>query len=196
MYVNSRWFSATLWIMEEFNMKLKKIPLLLCLSALSLGANAQDKPSFSVGISSFAVSQDVTYGSGGGELNYGGFQLLGAVSLNDNVQAQVAFYNVSEDDASDLKLSGNTIRMNFGQGFQKEGFKAYGTIGLFNEEIKVPGASEDVSGLEFGAAIGYNFKAVSVDYGFTIRNSSDYEEKYGANDVTTATGSLSLTANF
>jgi len=182
--------------MEEFIKKFKTIPLLLCLSTFSLGVNAQDKPSFSVGISSFSVSQDVTYSFGEGELNYGGFQLLGAVSLNDNVQAQIAFYNVSEDDASDLKLSGNTIRMNFGKGFQNEGFKAYGTIGLFNEKIKVPGASEDVSGLEFGAAIGYNFEAVSVDYGFTIRNSSDYEEKYAANDVTTATGSLSLTANF
>ena len=178
-------------------MKLKKIPLLLCLSALSLGANAQDKPSFSVGISSFAVSQDATLaGFGSGEINYSGFQLLGAMSLNDNVQAQVAFYSVTEDEIGDLKLSGNTIRMNFGKGFQKEGFKAYGTIGFFNEKIKVPGASEGASGLEFGAAIGYNFEAVSVDYGFTRRNSSDYEEKLGLSDMTTDTGTLSLTVNF
>jgi len=183
-------------------MKLKTIPLLLCLSALSLGANAKNEVTFSAGISSFAEIQNFSYSDGDeGEYTLGGLQFIGAANLNDNLQAQITLYSAEEEDFSDVKVSGNTLRMNFGKGFQNEGFKAYGSVGLFNEKLKNDSAnfSESVNGLEFGAAIGYNFEAVYLDWGFTIRDSSDYEtDKITSSDtdVTVTTGYLALTGNF
>jgi len=173
-----------------------------CLVALSLSANTQarDNLSFSVGASTFALSQNITNGYNDVDLTFTGLQLVGAMSVSDNVQAQLTIYGASESDDSDLTLSGNSIRMNLGQGFQKKGFKAYATVGYFNESFEYFSSESDtISGFEFGGAIGYNFDAISLDYGITIRGSAGYEKDgvWGAgNDVTTATGFLSLTGNF
>lgn len=173
-----------------------------CLFALSLSANTQarDNLSFSLGASTFALAQNISDGFTETDLTFTGLQLVGAMSVSDNVQAQLSIYGASEADYDDLTVSGNSIRMNFGKGFQLKGFKAYATVGYFNESLEdATSESDGISGFEFGGAIGYNFDAVSLDYGITIRNSDGYAKDgvWGEGlDVTTATGFLALTGNF
>jgi len=183
-------------------MNFKTLPLIFCISTLSVAASAQEQLSFSAGISSFAEIQKASYFDGEeSEYNFSGLQFNGAVNFSDNAQAQISLYSAKEEDISELKVSGTNIKMNLGQGFQNKGFKAYGSLGLFNEtlEITTSDYEEKVSGLEFGGAIGYNFEVVSLDWGFTIRSTSDYETDnvFGSNtDVTVTTGFLALSANF
>lgn len=180
----------------------KKISLTLLLPLISSLSFAQNEVTYSAGISSFASIQNASY-SDGSELEYTftGFQFLAGVNFNDNVQAQLSLYKASESDLSDIKISGNAIRANIGKGFQTKGFKVYGTIGLFNETLEVSNTTykEKVNGLEYGAAIGYNFGRVAIDWGFTIRDASDYETDavfIGSTDVIVTTGFLALTGNF
>jgi hypothetical protein len=180
----------------------KKISLTLLLPLISSLSFAQDEVSFSAGISSFASIQNATFSNGSeNEFTYSGLQFLAGANFNDNVQAQLSVYKASESDLSELKISGNAIRANIGKGFQTKGFKVYGTIGLFNETIENANSSyeEKVNGLEYGAAIGYNFGRVALDWGFTVRDASDYETDvvFGTDtDVIVTTGFLALTGNF
>jgi hypothetical protein len=180
----------------------KKISLTLLLPLISSLSFAQDEVSFSAGISSFASIQNASYNDGSEiEYTFSGFQFLAGANFNDNIQAQLAIYKATESDFSDIEISGNSIRVNIGKGFQTKGFKVYGTIGLFNEKLKITTFTyeEKVNGLEYGAAIGYNFGRVALDWGFTVRDASDYETDvvFGTDaDVIVTTGFLALTGNF
>jgi len=180
----------------------QKIFLTLLLPLVSSLSFAQDKVTYSAGVSSFASIQNASYSDGNEtEYTFGGLQFLAGANFNDNVQAQISFYNASEADISELKISGMTIKANLGKGFQTKGLKAYGTIGLFNEKLEISSSNyeEKVNGLEYGAVIGYNFDRISIDWGFTIRDSSDYETDavFGSStDVIVTTGFLALTGNF
>ena len=183
-------------------MKLRNLPLFFFIATLSLGAEAQQKLSFSAGISSFAEIQKASYYDGfESELNFAGLQFNGAANFNDNTQAQLSFYNAKEEDLSQIKVSGTSVKLNLGKGFQNKGFKAYGSLGFFNETLENTSTNfkDKVNGLEFGGAIGYNFEIVALDWGFTIRSTSGYEKDniFGSDaDVTVTTGFLALSANF
>jgi hypothetical protein len=180
----------------------KKISLTLLLPLISSISFAQDEVTYSAGISSFASIQNATFSNGSEtEYTFSGLQFLAGANFNDNVQAKLSLYKASERDFSNLKISGNAIRVNIGKGFQNKGFKVYGTIGLFNETVENTNSSyeEKVNGLEYGAVIGYNFGRVAIDWGFTIRDASDYETDavFGdSTDVIVTTGFLALTGNF
>ncbi len=184
-------------------MNSKLLPLIAAIGLNSTTAFAeQAKPTFSAGISTFAISQVVDDGYYAEDITFTGLQFIGSANLTDQVQAQIGFYSTSEENYDQLEMSGYSMRLNLGKGFQKKGLKVFGTFGLFNDRLTIKNNSsfeEKASGLEFGGGVGYNFEVVSVDYGLTIRTSSDYEkdEVWGSDtDVTTATGYLALTANF
>ena len=182
-------------------MNYKLLTALLTASLLSTTAYAE-QPTFSAGLSTFAISQNIDNGFSDQDVTFTGIQFIGSVNVADNVQAQLGIYDTEEEDFGRLEMGGFSLKINAGKGFQNRGFKAYGTFGFFNDTLTIKNNSsfeEKVSGLEFGAAIGYNFEIVSLDYGFTIRTSSGYEkdELWGSEtDVTTATGYLALSANF
>ena len=183
-------------------MKSLLISSLILAGFFSYSANAEENMTFSAGASTFAEIQNFSNSSGyENEYSFKGLQAIGSVNFNDNAQLMMTIYSAKEDEYSFLKVSGNTLRINLGKGFQKKGLKAYGSLGLFRETLENTNSDfkEKVSGFELGAAIGYNFEVVSVDWGFTIRDSSAYEKEGIVNsdtDVIATTGYLSLTANF
>ena len=71
-------------------------------------------------------------------------------------------------------------------------------MGIFSESYDEGTISERVSGFELGAALGYTFNTVSLDYGFTVRDSSDYQREglYGNADVFAATGFVNISSKF
>lgn len=157
------------------------------------------KPSYSVGLARFAISQTTEQGSYYQDYIYTGVKISGAVNLNNHIQGGVGFYNTSETQFSDLSLKGYNLRVNFGKGFTQEGFKIYGSFGLYNDQLDNGVVTENVKGLELGGGLGYNFGNIAVDWGYTLRDSSEYETErmYGENmDVTTTSAFLALSANF
>ena len=86
-------------------MKLKTIPLLLCLSALSLGANAKNEVTFSAGISSFAEIQNFSYSDGDeGEYTLGVLQFIGAANLNAQPMLRGRVTKLNNIDVDKLKV--------------------------------------------------------------------------------------------
>lgn len=184
-------------------MNSKLLPLIAAIGLTSTTAFAeQAKPTFSAGISSFAVAHTIETPYEEVDLSFSGIQFTGAVNLTDQLQATVGFYSADEQEFDAAEMSGYSIKLNAGKGFQSKGLKLYGTFGFFNDEFTnkyQPGLEASANGVEFGAGIGYNFEVVSIDYGFTIRSSSDYEtdEVMGSDtEVTTASAYLTLSANF
>jgi len=164
-----------------------------------LANEISEEKRFSVGIASFAtaVSYDTYYGTE--DERFSGFALFGTAAVNDNVAFRLTYANQNYEDDSKLDLTAIEGSLIAGTGLATTGFKAYGSIGFFNETLKYSGFSDefDFSGLMLGGGIGYNWNPVSLEFWINIRDSSDYEDFAGGSvDATAASGGLGLSVRF
>lgn len=182
------------------NSKLFTPLLFVCLSQPYFANADNAKPTLSFGASSMAIVQSVKYDNASGDSTntFAGMQFLTSGNLTDNFQLQGSYYRLLYTDNSDVSVIGTSFKANLGQGFLSQGFKSYFTVGIFSESFDNGSQANRFNGLELGAAIGYNLNSVSLDYGFTVRDSSQYQRDtlYGDADVITATGYVTLSAQY
>jgi len=174
-------------------------PILLGLLSVPASANLEGlKPSVSLGVSSMALLHQVKFSDGNKTNTFAGIQFLAAANLTNKFQMQSGLYRLQYTEDSNSKISGGSFKANFGNGFLSKGFKSYVSVGVFSESIEDGFIDKRISGFELGAAMGYNFNSVSLDYGFTVRDSSDYQRDglYGDAEVISATGFLNLTSKY
>lgn len=174
-------------------------PILLGIFSIPASANFDGpKPSVSLGVSSMALVQQVKFSNGDKTNTFAGLQLTAAGNLTNHFQMQSSLYRLQYTQDSNSKISGGSFKANFGNGFLSQGFKSYVSVGIFSESYDEGTISERVSGFELGAALGYTFNTVSLDYGFTVRDSSDYQREglYGNADVIAATGFVNISSKF
>lgn len=185
----------------------KKLSLLFAALGLVLAttanaeADSKSEPNkFSIGLASFAtvIAYDTYYG-GTDDDSFSGLALFGKIALNDSVALKLLYGKQSFEDDSSLKadsLEGNIL---LGKGLLSEGFKFYGSLGFYSDELSAPNLeSESFSGGMLGAGLGYNWEQVAVDFWFNIRSAGDYEDKiYGSgSNVVAASGGLGLAFRF
>ena len=173
--------------------------LISCLPTYVFANFDEPKPTLSLGASSMALVQSVKYKDSSNTTNtFAGLQLIAAGNLTDNFQLQTSLYRLQYTDNSELTVYGNNFKANFGTGFMSKGFRSYLSVGIFSESFDNGTKSERINGLEVGAAMGYSFNKVSIDYGFSVRDSSDYQQDslYANADVISATGFLNFSGEF
>lgn len=181
---------------------LKKVAMIsvMAISASPVSADESvEEKQFSLGISSFAtvISADTGYGTESDD--FSGFALFGTGAVNDNVAFRLTYASQSNEDDSNLDLTALEGSLLAGTGLATTGFKAYGSIGFFNETLEYSGLSGefDFSGLMLGGGIGYNWEPVSLEFWINFRDASDYEDFGGGGvDVSAASGGLGLSARF
>lgn len=180
------------------SLKLISPILLVCLSQSIWANSTESKPTLSFGASSMALVQSIKYDDSDTTNTFAGIQFLTSGSLTNNFQLQGSWYRLLYTDDSDLSVTGTSFKANMGKGFLSQGFKSYLSLGIFSESFDNGLNTDRFNGLELGAAMGYNLKSVSIDYGFTVRDSSIYQRDslYGEADVISVTGFLSLNGQY
>ena len=169
---------------------------------VSFGANADNaalKPfSLGVGLYQSVVSvDDAQYAND--ELSGLGFSL--GYSFSDQFAIRATYFSLEHDDFSEVDSSGYDLVGYVGTGLTSYGFKAYIGGGLFKDKWEVTAFSESFSGLQINGGLGYNWNSVSLDFNFSLRDASDYEnfvndisgDKISASAVT---GMLLMSARF
>jgi hypothetical protein len=180
----------------------KKVTMIAALAVSSTPAFAYEsveEKKFSVGIASFAtVIRADTY-DGTEEDDFSGFALFGTGAVNDNVAFRLTYASQSSDEDSNLDLTALEGSILAGTGLATTGFKAYGSVGFFDETLEYSGLSGEYgfNGLMLGGGIGYNWNPVSLEFWINFRDASDYEDFSGGSaSVAAASGGLGLSARF
>ncbi|WP_166269458.1 outer membrane beta-barrel protein [Marinobacter caseinilyticus] len=165
--------------------------------AISEEMNEQKR--FSVGIASFAtVTRTETY-FGTEDDDFSGFALFGTGAVNDNIAFRLTYASQSYEEDSNLDLTAVEGSLLAGTGLATQGFKAYGSLGFFDETLQYDGFSDEYgfNGLMLGGGIGYNWNPISLEFWINFRDASDYEDFAGGNmNVAAASGGLGLSARF
>ncbi|HTN34057.1 MAG TPA: hypothetical protein VL091_08640 [Marinobacter sp.] len=145
-----------------------------------------------VGIASYAtvISPDYTK-----DEKLGGFAVYGTGAFNDNFAGRLLIGFQSHNDYSEIDITAFEGSLLAGTGLATEGFKAYGSLGFYNEKWEVPGFSEKFGGGMIGGGVGYNWQYVSLEFWMNFRSTSDYEDVLGQN-ATAASGGLGLAGRF
>lgn len=150
----------------------------------------------SIGLASYATH--IEYDAWAAEDDdFSGFALFGTGALNHNVAIRGGFYSLEHDDYNDVDGSGIELQLLGGNNFDSVGFKIYGGVGLFNEEIE----DYDFSGMLLTFGIGYNWQKIALDFWISVRDADDYEDfiadylGYGS-DATASSGALMLGYRF
>ncbi|WP_323751420.1 outer membrane beta-barrel protein [Marinobacter sp.] len=165
----------------------------------ALATEVDEQKRFSVGISSFATATSIDTYYGSEDENFSGFALFGTAAVNDNFAFRLTYANQSHEDDSNLDLTAIEGSVIAGTGLATTGFKAYGSLGFFNETLEYSGYSEefDFNGLMLGGGIGYNWNPVSLELWINFRDAGDYEDFVGGDaDATAASGGIGLSARF
>lgn len=172
----------------------------MAISASTVFADeSAEEKQFSLGIASFATVIRADTGFGVESEDFSGFALFGTGAVNDNVAFRLTYASQSNDNDSNLDLTALEGSLLAGTGLASTGFKAYGSIGFFNETLANNGLNGefDFSGLMLGGGIGYNWDPVSLEFWINFRDASDYEDFGGGGvDVSAASGGLGLSARF
>ena len=107
---------------------------------------------------------------------FAGYALSAQYAYTDNVAARIILYDTEEERYVQFDNDGAEILALFGSGLYTEGFKLYFGAGYFSEDWQITTLSTSHSGLMLSGGIGYNWKILSVDLIFGIRDVGDYQD--------------------
>ena len=131
---------------------------------------------FSVGLASTAsgiIYDDYGSSSESDSDMYTGFGVYGSVALTNWAALRGLYSSQTHEDYSSAKFDRLEVTAQFGRNLLREGFKAYGNVGYFNESHK---NYESFNGIIFGGGLGYNWRHLSVDGWLNFHALEDYIE--------------------
>lgn len=153
---------------------------------------------FHIGASS--VSTVLTFNVAGWEGDeFTGLGIYGGMAFNDNfgLRGHVGFQS---DDYYNADVLAFEVTLQAGTGLATEGFKAYGSLGVYSETWESAYFEESFSGGLLGGGLGYNWSPIALDFWVHFRSTSDYQEAYfGTNswgEVSAVSGGIGLSGRF
>ncbi|HTO19157.1 MAG TPA: outer membrane beta-barrel protein [Pseudomonas sp.] len=145
--------------------------------ASGLAQGAADERMFSVGGALYWIDVDATNVV---TMDFSGGAIVGTAAFNDNVALRGSIYGAAWDVNDELEVTGYDAQLLLGSNLNREGFKYYVALGVFDERIGLEGDDVDdkerFSGAQLGAGFGYNWPQVALDYTLNIRSASDYAD--------------------
>ena len=145
--------------------------------ASGLAQGAADERMFSVGGALYWIDVDATNVI---TMDFSGGAIVGTAAFNDNVALRGSIYGAAWDVNDELEATGYDAQLLLGSNLNREGFKYYVALGVFDERIGLEGDDVDdkerFSGAQLGAGFGYNWPQVALDYTLNIRSASDYAD--------------------
>ena len=145
--------------------------------ASGLAQGAADERMFSVGGALYWIDVDATNVI---TMDFSGGAIVGTAAFNDNVALRGSIYGAAWDVNDELEVTGYDAQLLLGSNLNREGFKYYVALGVFDERIGLEGDDVDdkerFSGAQLGAGFGYNWPQVALDYTLNIRSASDYAD--------------------
>jgi hypothetical protein len=145
--------------------------------ASSLAQGAADERMFSVGGALYWIDVDATNVI---TMDFSGGAIVGTAAFNDNVALRGSIYGAAWDVNDELEATGYDAQLLLGSNLNREGFKYYVALGVFDERIGLEGDDVDdkerFSGAQLGLGFGYNWPQVALDYTLNVRSASDYAD--------------------
>lgn len=160
---------------------MSRIAIICLASVLALGGNtaqaAADDRMFSLGGSLYWIDVDATHV---GTLDFTGGSLTGTATFSENVALRGSLYGAASDVDDELEVTGYDVQLLLGGNLNREGFKYYVALGVFDERIGLDGDDagdkERFKGAQLGLGFGYNWSRVALDYTLNFRSASDYAD--------------------
>ncbi len=129
-----------------------------------------------------------------------GSTFLASYAFSNNIAIRTNLYSTEYDLNTSLEANGSDWVLLFGTGLENEGFKVYIGAGVYNETWEIEGFSENFSGTQFNAGIGYNWDVIVLDLFIGIRETTEYEtfiqDALIITDAAAVSASFSLSARF
>ena len=145
--------------------------------ASGLAQGAADERMFSVGGALYWIDVDATNVI---TMDFSGGAIVGTAAFNDNVALRGSIYGAAWDVNDELEVTGYDAQLLLGSNLNREGFKYYVALGVFDERIGLEGDDVDdkerFSGAQLGLGFGYNWPQVALDYTLNVRSASDYAD--------------------
>jgi hypothetical protein len=145
--------------------------------ASGLAQGAADERMFSVGGALYWIDVDATNVI---TMDFSGGAIVGTAAFNDNVALRGSIYGAAWDVNDELEATGYDAQLLLGSNLNREGFKYYVALGVFDERIGLEGDDVDdkerFSGAQLGLGFGYNWPQVALDYTLNVRSASDYAD--------------------
>ena len=145
--------------------------------ASGLAQGAADERMFSVGGALYWIDVDATNVV---TMDFSGGAIVGTAAFNDNVALRGSIYGAAWDVNDELEATGYDAQLLLGSNLNREGFKYYVALGVFDERIGLEGDDVDdkerFSGAQLGLGFGYNWPQVALDYTLNVRSASDYAD--------------------
>ncbi len=175
------------------------IALFTCLLSYNSLAVAEDTNNFNIGIGTYAltVSYDDYYSSRPDD-NFDGIALTASYAFANFFSIRGNFYSLDHEYLSNIDIEGTELTLLFGMGLERNGLRAYGGPGIFDEDRKSSNSSENYSGIQLNGGIGYSWQHIALDLFVTIRDPSDYETAsiYNYEETIVVTAFFSVAAKF
>lgn len=142
-----------------------------------LAQAAADDRMFSVGGSLYTIDVDATHV---GTMDFTGGSIVGTAAFNEHVALRGNIYGATWDVDDELEVAGYDVQLLLGGNLNREGFKYYLSLGVFDERIGWDGGRDDdrerFSGALLGLGFGYNWPQVALDYTIHLRSANDYAD--------------------
>lgn len=173
----------------------KTVMAIAFLSVAGISQAEEPMKHVQVGIASYATVL-TTNERGADDQEFTGFALQATGAPNDNFGVRGLYGQQDDEDLPGLDVTTLEASVLGGTGLATEGFKAYGSIGFFDEDWEAGAETIGFSGAMLGGGIGYNWEPVSVEFWMNFRDGSDYEDATGFGEVAAASGGLGIAARF
>lgn len=169
--------------------------LLLCATMISGATLAWEKP-FSLGAGFYGTSFTA---EGYESYDFSGIAITGSAAFSNNLAARVTYFLLEDETPLPVTESeGADVQLLLGTGLLYEGFKAYGSVGVFRDNWSMGTLSESFTGGQLGFGLGYNWPALTLDFAVNLRQARDYKQKayFPVADLSVGSSMLSLALRF
>jgi hypothetical protein len=145
------------------------------------GNDANLAKKLSVGLSGYRTTIATSF-SGVDDVVFSGPALSASYGFTDHIGIHASLFSLESETNNLLNTTqsdGYDLMLHFGTGFETDGFKAYGGLGLFKDKWSGDTnylGSLSFSGIQFGGGLGYNWDNVSLDANINLRQASEYRE--------------------
>ena len=154
--------------------------LTLSVIFIPLSTYSVTKPKhINLGIGYYTVQiYDETYSYDSDRLN--GVSLSATYMFSDKVALRGTVYSLEQGDFDNTNADGWEALAYYGRGMATPGGKWYVGGGYFSEQWNDAAGSNTFNGLQLGGGFGYNWEQLAFDMLLHLRDTSDYDNYFGA----------------